>query len=208
MSITSPSLNPYRMPMFVWWKFPSFPLCLPVTLIVFLSLCLAGVSWWSVCECVGVWERVCVWVSVCACVCVFVCVRVCGCVCVQARVFSQPWSVFEAECGLNTSEGQWASWSSCGRKPSSYAIRSGYGNVLCARVYLCWRVCALMPLFVHHTCATVCLLQAVTHTVSDETVTHSQYNFSISYFHSCAEIGNWSVNVTYCCVTTLCPLRY
>ena len=84
MSITSPSLNPYRMPMFVWWKFPSFPLCLPVTLIVFLSLCLAGVSWWSVCECVGVWERVCVWVSVCACVCVcarmWLCVRAGTCV--------------------------------------------------------------------------------------------------------------------------------
>lgn len=76
--------------------------------------------------------------------CVCAGVRGCVCVSVQARVcvFSPPppglisiWSVARPE---HDTEGQWVSWNSCGRKPSSYAIRSGYDNTF---VYMLRCVC-------------------------------------------------------------------
>lgn len=93
----------------------------PDALIVFLHLCLAGVSWSSACV------RVCV--GACACLCRHVCV-----------FFFPPglisiWSVARPE---HDTEGQWVSWNSCGRKPSSYAIRSGYDNTF---VYMLRCVC-------------------------------------------------------------------
>lgn len=61
-------------------------------------------------------------------------------------------------------------------------------HCVCVNVFVYVDVC-VVHVCVHHMRATVCSLQAVTHTVSDETVTHLAYNLSISHLHSCAEIG-------------------
>lgn len=107
-------LKPNRIPMFIWWKFFHS----------FLSVCLLNLKHYF---CLSVLQvsagKVCVrvWVSVCACRHV--------CITSLVGVWSKVWPE-------HITEGQWVSWNSCGRKPSNYAIRSGYNNVLCARVYV------------------------------------------------------------------------
>lgn len=71
----------------------------------------------------------------------------------------------------------------------------------CTCLFMLTYVC-VVHVFVHCMCATVCSLQAVTHTVSDETVTHSAYNLSISHFHPCPETGLWEL--IYKCQLLLC----
>lgn len=114
-----PLYPPYRMPvcLCVWCDLLPH---LPDELIVFLHLCLAGVSWSSVSVCV----RVCGFVRVCAGACI-----------TPPPGLISIWSGAQPE---RNTEGQWASWNSCGRKPSSYAIRSGYDNTF---VYMVRCVC-------------------------------------------------------------------
>lgn len=68
-------------------------------------------------------------------VCVRECVGECECAC-RHVCFPSPVSIWSGVWPEQITEVQWASWNSCGKKLSSYAIRFGYSNTVC-HICLC-----------------------------------------------------------------------